>query len=68
MQSGVNYITLATSYAGFLTALGGVSITVLTLVLALEREPSDLEDHSGRDSPPAPSGFRSLIRSCGANP
>jgi hypothetical protein len=46
MQSGVNYITLATSYAGFLTALGGVSITVLTLVLALEREPSDPEDHS----------------------
>jgi hypothetical protein len=26
--------------------LGGVSITVLTLVLALEREPSDPEDHS----------------------
>src|SRR4051812_41334609 len=46
MESGVNYITLATSYAGFLTALGGVSITVLTLVLALEREPSDPEDHS----------------------
>jgi hypothetical protein len=46
MQSGVNFIALASSYAGFLAALGGVSITVLTLVLALEREPSDPKHHS----------------------
>lgn len=33
------FTTLASTYAGFLAALGGVSITVLTLVLALKEPP-----------------------------
>lgn len=34
-----NYFTLASQYSNFLSALGGISITVLALVLALDRQP-----------------------------
>jgi hypothetical protein len=34
----VDFLTLTQQYAGFLAALGGVTITVLTLVLSLDRE------------------------------
>lgn len=40
------YFTLAQQYASFLSALGGISITVLTLVLALPRPPVDRKAYS----------------------
>jgi len=41
-----NFRKLAEQYASFFTALGGVCITVLTLILALERVPNRADLHS----------------------
>lgn len=49
----VDYQKLSEQYASFLVAVGGVSITVLTLVLSLSPNP--------KDPPPAEGDSRSFL-------